>query len=263
MKKSLLSALLLAGLSPALAAIDLGDMAKQVLQQQTQATQGGATTQPQTVLGAGLAESDMAAGLKQALSKGTQYAVSTLGQDGGFLNNPAVKIPMPASLNLLETGLRKIGQGKWADDFIAALNQAAEKAVPEAAAVFSASIEAMSIDDAQQILNGGENAATQYFQTTNTAELQARFLPIVQQATEAAGVTKAYKALQAQSKGLNLGALGGLLGGANPADIDLDAYVTDKSLDGLFKLIAEQEQKIRGQVSARDTDLLKKVFGGS
>lgn len=262
MKQTILSVSLVAlCLSPNLHALDLGDLAKQVL---TQPTQNTGQTQPQTMLGVGLAENDIVAGLKQALSEGTQYAVKTLGQEGGFLNNDVVKIPVPESLGLLETGLRKMGQGKWADDFIAALNQAAENAIPEAAEVFRKSIEAMSIDDAMKILNGGENAATQYFQDTGTTELKARFLPIVKQATEDAGVTKAYKALQAQAKGIDLGALSNLMGGVmSSQNVDLDAYVTDKSLDGLFKMIAEQEQKIRGDAAARGTDLLQKVFGGS
>ena len=260
MKKYLLPALLLACLSPNLHALDLGELAKQVL---TEPKQNTGSAQPQTLLGAGLAESDIVAGLKQALSQGTQYAVKNLGQEGGFLNNAAVKIPVPESLGLLETGLRKIGQGKWVDDFIAALNQAAEKAVPAAAEVFSKSIDSMTIEDATKILNGGESAATRYFQDTGTAELKQRILPIVKQATEDAGVTKAYKALQAQAKGVDLGALSSLMGGAlSPQNIDLDAYVTDKSLEGLFKMIAEQEQKIRGDAAARSTDLLQKVFGG-
>lgn len=260
MKPYLHATLLLACLSPTLHALDLGELAKQVLSTQTQET---GQAQPKSVLGAGLAESDIAAGLKQALRQGTRFAVESLGQEGGFLNNAAVKIPVPESLGLVEAGLRKMGQGKYADDFIAALNQAAEQAVPAAAEVFGKSIESLSIEDARKILNGGDNAATRYFQDSGTAELTQRILPIVRQATEKAGVTHAYKALQAQTKGMDFSALNSLLGGKSPTEVDLDAYITDKSLAGLFTLIAEQEQKIRGDAAARGTDLLKKVFGGA
>lgn len=250
--------------SAAAVAGDLEDAARNlsnslpVSADQSQRSQEGTAA---ATLGVGLGQGEIVAGLKEALSSGTRYAVETLGREGGFLDNPALRIPLPEQLGLIDKGLRQLGQGKWVDDFVTTLNRAAEQAVPEAAEVFAKAIETMSMDDAMKILDGAENAATEYFKGTSLEELKTRLLPIVRQATDKAGVTGAYKALQGQAKGIDLGALSGLLGAADPTRIDLDQYVTDHSLDALFRLIAEQEQKIRGDVVARSTDLLRKVFG--
>jgi hypothetical protein len=200
-----------------------------------------------------LSDEDVVKGLKEALSKGTQQAIANLGKDGGFLNNLDVKIPLPDELAKVEKLMRQLGQDKYADQFVATLNHAAEKAVPEAATLFADSISQMSLADAKTILNGPSDAATQYFRKTSEAKLKERFLPIVKNATDQAGVTAAYKKLMKKA-----GPAAQFLGeGAT----DLDGYVNGKAVDGLFKMIAAEEKNIRENPVARTTDLLKKVFG--
>lgn len=210
------------------------------------------TTTPSTGLSA-LTQNEMVGGLKEALSKGVQKAVAGLGRDDGFLKNLDVKIPIPASLTRVEQALRMAGQDKLADEFIATMNHAAEKAVPEAAAIFGDAITKMSLDDAQAILKGSDDAATQYFRKTSEAQLTEKMLPIVKQATEKTGVTASYKQLMQQA-----GPVTQFMGQSSP---DLDRYVTGKALDGLFKMVAAEEKSIRQNPVARSTDLLKKVFG--
>jgi hypothetical protein len=208
-----------------------------------------------------LSTDQVTAGLKEALAKGVQQAVSTLGKEDGFLSDVSVKIPMPDSLKKVETTLRSLGQEKMADEFVTTMNRAAEQAVPEAAAVLGDSVKQMSIADAKNILTSTNNAATEYFRRTGETNLYARFLPIVKAATEKAGVTSAYKKMSDAASG-ELGGLGGfgrsLLTSHTP---NLDDYVTRKALDGLFLKIGEQEKQIRENPVARTTDLLQKVFG--
>lgn len=209
----------------------------------------------------GLTEVQMVDGLKEALGKGVQDAVASLGHAGGFLDNPEVRIPMPQDLQRVENVLRKLHQDALADEFVTTMNRAAEQAVPQAAGVLGDSVKQMSIADAKSILLGTNNAATQYFRRTSETNLHARFLPIVKAATEKAGVTSSYKRMTDMAGGA-LGGFGGfgesLLGLKAP---DLDDYITSKTLDGLFLKIAEEEKMIRDNPVARTTELLQKVFG--
>ncbi len=202
-----------------------------------------------------LTDEEVIRGLKEALSQGTRRAIGQLGREGGYLNNLNVRIPMPESLHKVEKALRSLGQDRYADEFIAALNHAAERAVPEAATIFGDTLTKMSLADARTILTGPDDAATQYFRKYGEAQLRERFLPIVQQATDQAGVTSAYKKLM-QKAGVFTRHLG-------RDTTDLDAYVTNKALDGLFRMIAEEEKRIRQDPLARSTELLKKVFGAA
>ena len=204
---------------------------------------------------AGLSESDIVDGLKQALTKGTRSAVSLLGKEDGFLANPQVKIPMPDSLKKVEKGLRKIGQDKVADNFVETMNRAAEKAVPEAASIFADSVREMSISDAKEILQGEDDAATQYFRLHSGEKLKGKFLPIVKDATNKVGVTSSYKKLTDK--------LGFLSSYMDTDKLDLDDYVTNKAMDGLFLVVAAEEKKIRENPIERTTDLLKKVFSST
>ena len=211
-----------------------------------------------------LSQDQMVGGLKDALGNGLQHAIATLGHAGGFLTNLDVKIPLPEKLQTVEKTLRALKQDKLADDFVATMNHAAEQAVPEAASVFGDAVKQMTIDDAKTILTGPPDAATQFFRRTTQTNLYARFLPIIQKATARTGATAAYKNMMTKVSGN--GALGGALGGlANNylgADaLDVDAYVTNKTLDGLFKMVAEEEKSIRENPIARTTDLMQKVFG--
>jgi hypothetical protein len=210
-----------------------------------------------------LSQDQVVEGLKEALGKGVQQAVSRLGHDGGFLTNLDVKIPMPEKLRTVEKTLRAIHEDKLADEFVETMNHAAEQAVPEAAGVFGNAIKSMSVADAKAILTGTNNAATQYFRTATETNLFERFLPIVKKATDQTGVTSTYKRLMEKVDGGNsFGGLGSfsrsLLG---PEAVDVDGYVTNKALDGLFKMVADEEKRIRENPVARTTDLLQKVFG--
>jgi hypothetical protein len=204
----------------------------------------------------GFSQEQLAGALKEALGKGVQQAVATLGRPDGFLQDAKVKIPMPESLQKVEKTLRTLRQDKLADEFVTTMNRAAEQAVPEAAGVLGDAVKQMSIADAKGILTGTNNAATQYFRRTSETNLHTRFLPIVKAATEKAGVTSAYKRMAAKASG----GFGGFGAGLLEAP-DLDNYVTRKSLDGLFIKIADQEKQIRENPVARTTDLLQKVFG--
>jgi hypothetical protein len=196
----------------------------------------------------------LTAGLKQALAKGLTNAVASLGRTNGFLTNAAVRIPLPANLAKIETYLRNVGQGDYVDEFVSAMNRAAEKAVPVASDVFVDALAQMTIADAQTLVTStSKTAATDYFRRTTTNQLSAKFLPLVKDATAASGVTKAYKDLMGKSTfAMKLAA------GAN---LDVDNYVTAKSLDGLFTMVAAEEARIRENPQARTTDLLQKVFG--
>jgi len=213
---------------------------------------------------AALSQDQMVQGLKEALRKGVQVAVSDLGRSDGFLTNLDVKIPLPGKLKSVEKALRMVKQEKLADEFVDTMNHAAEQAVPEAASVFSDSIKQMSITDAKNILAGTNNAATEYFRRTTQTNLYAKFLPIVKAATDKAGVTAAYKNMM--NKAGVSSSVSGLLGSTGlvkPEDMDIDAYVTHKAMDGLFTMVAAEEKKIRENPVARTTDLLKQVFGAA
>ncbi|MDD3530784.1 MAG: DUF4197 domain-containing protein [Gallionellaceae bacterium] len=240
--------LALSGLAAPVAAADFKDLLKGWFEPKPAAT----ATTPATAT-AVLSQDEIVRGLKEALSKGAEGAVAKLGKEGGFLNNAAVKIPMPDGLVKVEKTLRKLGQDKYADQFVATMNHAAEKAVPEAAGILAEAIRDMTLEDAQAILKGPEDAATRYFRDKSEARLTERFRPIISQATDQAGVTAAYKKMVGKA-----GAWAGLLGVGNE---DLDGYVTAKSLDGLYKMVAEEEKAIRANPVARTTDLLKRVFG--
>ncbi len=245
---SLLALTLLCMLSSGAHAGWLDDLKKKLGDFQASPTATSAIGTPAT-----LSDEEVARALKEALSRGAQQAVAGLGKEGGYLNNLDVKIPLPEDLQKVDKLLRGFGQGNYADQFVATLNHAAEKAAPEAAAIFAEAISQMSLQDAQAILKGPDDAATQYFRKTSEARLRERFQPIIQAATNEAGVTAAYKRLIDKA-----GPAARLLGtGAS----DLDGHVETRAVDGLFKMIAAEEKRIRQDPLARGTELLKKVFG--
>ena len=213
---------------------------------------------------AGLSNDQMVQGLQAALAKGLQQAIARLGHDGGFLTNLNVKIPMPEKMQKVESALRAMKQEKLADDFVSTMNHAAEQAVPEAGAVFADALKQMTIQDATSILSGANDAATRYFQKNTQTNLYGKFYPIVQKATQKTGVTAAYKKVTETASGSSsLGSFGSAVSGSllGKDSSDIDAYVTNKALEGLFKMVAEEEKHIRENPVARTTDILQKVFG--
>lgn len=206
----------------------------------------------QTAGSSSLSESDIAAGLKEALATGTERSITRIGRMDGFWQNAGLRIPLPESLRKAEKMLRSLGQERMVDEFHLSLNRAAEQAVPQAAGIFGEAIRQMSLTDARGILAGPDDAATAYFRNKTSAALTARFQPVVARATASVGATRRYKDLSAK--------VGRYVSGFQATD--LDAYVTERALAGLFATLAEEEQKIRDNPAARSSELLKKVFGG-
>jgi hypothetical protein len=221
----------------------LGDLANQVIQQ----------TQHNGALGAALSDSDIATGLKQALAKGTKTAVTQLGRTDGFWGNDQLRIPLPRPIEKASGLLQSAGYGPQVEQLHLSINRAAEQAVPLAADVFSQAVQKLTLDDVRAILNGPPDAATQYFKRTTSDELLAKFEPVVARTTSKIGVVRKYNDLLAST-----GPLASMIGGNS----DLDHFVAQKALDGLFLRVADEEKSIRSNPAARTTDLLKKVFGG-
>lgn len=196
---------------------------------------------------------EASSGLKETLTRGAEIAVDQLGKPNGFLGDARVKIPLPDSVRKGEKLMRTLGAGKYADELIETMNHAAELAVVEAKPILVNAVKNMSFSDARAILSGGDDAATQYFKRVTTADLSARFLPIVKQAT--AKVQLADKYNKYAGKAAKFGAI-------DEKDADLDRYVTSKALDGLFLMVAEQEKAIRKDPVSTGSALLKKIFGG-
>jgi len=212
-------------------------------------------------------------GLKEALNNGVAYAVKELGKDNGYLNNSLVKIPLPENLAKAETLIRKAGGDKIADDLINAMNKAATTAAPKTAQIFSKAITDMNLEDAKKILAGDDKAATNYFKTHTSDSLSKTITPIVQTSMEENSVAKYYKIFNDAYKTYGKGLVdnSGVMGYAKSLGVDsylpsssdeeLDGYVTNKAIDGLFTMIAQKEVEIRKDPIAQTSSLLKQVFG--
>ena len=192
------------------------------------------------------------AGLKAALEKGSQAAVSELGRADGFLGNPQVRIPLPESAQRAERLMRRFGMGKYADELVVTLNRAAEAAVPEARQLLVDSVRRMTVQDAKGILTGGETAGTEYFRRTTRDRLHRRFLPIVQKATAKVDLAQQYEQYADKAAAVGL---------VKKEDADLDEYVTQKALDAVYLMVAEEEKKIRKDPVSAGTAIIRKVFG--
>lgn len=191
-------------------------------------------------------------GLKAALEKGAVYAVQTLGRTDGFFGDARVKIPLPESLQSAEQLMRMVGMGRTADELILTMNRAAEAAVPEAKELLVDSVKKMTVQDAKGILTGGDTAGTEYFRRTTQDRLRTRFLPIVKRSTAKVGLAQTYNQYAEQ---------GARFGLVKKEHANLDAYVTEKALDGLYFMIAEEEKKIRRDPVGSASNIIQKVFG--
>jgi hypothetical protein len=201
---------------------------------------------------ADLTNADATNGLKQALNEGSLAAVAKLGAENGFFANPKVKIPLPPTMQRVESAMRIAGMRKQADELVLAMNRAAEAAVPEAKQLLVDAVKKMSVQDAKGILTGGDTAATEYFKRTTEADLSRRFLPIVKKATEKVGLAQQYNSLAGQ---------GAALGLVKDDQATIENYVTKKALDGLYLMIGEQEKAFRQNPMGASSDIVKKVFG--
>ena len=200
----------------------------------------------------GLSRQDATAALRAALEKGSLAAVASLGRTDGFLGNPQVRIPLPESAQRAERLMRRVGMGRYADELVVTMNRAAEQAIPEARALFVQSVKKMTVQDAKGILTGGDTAGTEYFRRTTRGELHKRFLPIVQKATARVDLAQRYD--QYADKAAAVGLL-------DKEDADLDHSVTQKALDGLYFMGAEEEKKIRKDPVSAGSAIVRKVFG--
>lgn len=201
---------------------------------------------------ADLSQADASAGLKAALEKGALAAVGLLGRPGGFLDNPAVRIPLPGYLEDAAKLLRKIGQRKRVDELETSMNRAAEAAIPMAKDLLVGAVRDMSVTDARNILGGGDNSVTTFFAEKTRQPLGEQFLPVVTQATERVGLADKYNRVASRASGLGL---------VKPEDASIQQYVTRKSLDGLYTVIGEEERKIRQDPVGTGSAILRKVFG--
>jgi hypothetical protein len=227
---------------------DLLDKAKEYLDKDSSKPSGRSSPQAGGVRDA----ATVAAGLKEALTIGSQKAVDAVAKQDGYFGNPRIRIPLPENIQKAERTLRKVGLKKQVDEFVLTMNRAAEKAAPAAKGIFVGAVKEMTIPDAVKILRGNDTAATEYFRTKTGDQLYAAFRPTVSKAVMEVGVTRAYQDLVNKARKTKL---------IKDASLDLDHYVTKKALDGLFTMVGEEERKIRKDPVARVTDLLKQVFG--
>lgn len=199
-----------------------------------------------------LTNKDASSGLKAALTQGVGKAIDSLSRTDGFFKNPTVKIPLPDYLKKAEKVMHMFGMGEQSDELVLKMNRAAETAVPEAKALLLSSLKKMSMSDAKNILTGGDDAATQYFKKTTSTDMSAKFLPIVTKATENVQLAKQY------NKFAEMGSKFGLV---NKDNANLEQYVTQKALDGVYVMIAQEEKSIRKDPLGQANSLIKKVFG--
>ena len=269
MKKSILVSTLLLGASLTFA-LDLGSITKSVVD--TVST-SNSTSNASTSTNSNLDNSTVSSGLKEALKTGVNFAVTQLGTNNGYLNNKSAKIPLPNNLSSAETLIRKAGGDKMADDLINSMNTAASKAAPKTAEIFMSAIDKMSLTDAQKILSGGNDAATNYFKANTTESLKKSIAPIIQESMKENQVAGYYDTVNNVYKSTagNLTSNSGVMGMAKSFGVDsyipgnskesLDEFVTSKAIDGLFAMIAQKEAEIRTNPVAQTSSLLKQVFG--
>jgi hypothetical protein len=197
-------------------------------------------------------EKSSAAGIKEALAIGTERAVTSLSRHDGYFANQAVKILMPSSIQKVADVASKLGFGRQVDEFVLSMNRAAEAAAPVASRYFGDAIREMTLDDARALVTGGKTSATDYFRGKTYDKLYAAFKPVVSKKIDEVGATRSYNELMGRYEKVPF---------VGSQSLDLDDYVTNKALDGLFHRVGEEEQLIRSNPAARTTDLLKMIFG--
>jgi hypothetical protein len=199
-----------------------------------------------------LSDKDAVGGLKAALTQAADTAVGELGIENGFFSNPKVKIPLPSTLKKAEKAMHMFGMGDQADELVLRMNRAAEAAVPEAKVLLTDAVKNMSVQDAKDILTGGDDAATQYFKKTTSGPMAEKFLPIVKKATEDVQLAQQYN---------QFAEAGAKFGVVKKDQASLEQYVTQKTLDGVYTMMAAEEKAIRKDPMGQSSTLIKKVFG--
>jgi len=199
-----------------------------------------------------LTSDEIVRGLKEALNVGSNNAAGSASKIDGYFKNPVIKIPFPPEAKEMESKLRAIGMGKQVDDFILTVNRAAEEAAKQSASVFMNAITSMNISDGLSILRGADTAATGYLRKTTGGQLHDKFKPVIKSAIQKVDVTRYWSPLATTYNALPF------VKKVNP---DLEEYITQRALNGLYYLVSQEEMKIRKDPVARVTELLKKVFG--
>lgn len=200
----------------------------------------------------GITNDQAAGGLREALGRGVQAAVAETGRPGGYFENAAIKIVMPPKLGIVEKGLRAGGMGGQVDSFVKSMNEAAEKAAPEAKVIFVSALKQMSIEDAKGIVTGGDTSGTEFFKRKTNAELTEAFRPIIEKQMANVGVNEKFQSLMGSAPKMPF---------MKSPTLDINGYVLQKAIDGLFYMMAQEEKKIRTNPAAQVTPLLKMVFG--
>jgi hypothetical protein len=196
--------------------------------------------------------SEAATGIRAALERGAVSAVELLSRQDGFLGNPQVRIPLPPALEQAAGVLKLMGQQRRVDELVTAMNRAAEAAVPEAKALLLDAVRTMSVQDALDIVRGGDTSVTEFFAGRTRQPLTQRFLPIVTRATEKVSLAQSYNELAGRA---------GAMGLVRAEDANLERHVTTKAVDGLFFMIGEEERRIRRDPVGTGSAILQKVFG--
>lgn len=205
-------------------------------------------------LGSGLSNADINKGLKEALSVGSRNAGDKASKTDGFYKNPQIKIPWPSQARDMKNTLNNMGMKKQVTEFEKQLNRAAEDAAKKAAPIFLAAITSMTINDGLTILRGNNDEATQYLKRTTNAQLTSQFRPVIKESLQRVQITKYWNPLFTRYNKLPM------VKKVNP---NLEEYVTQKAIEGLFKLVAQEELRIRQDPAARISEILRKVFGGN
>ena len=209
----------------------------------------------QSVTGNSAAQSlpvgEIEAGLREALKVGTRNVVKQVGAADGFNKDPAIHIPLPESLQSVQSALGQIGMGGMLDDVELKLNRAAEAAAPKTRKLFVDAIAEMSVDDVKRIYNGPDDAATRYFQGKMTPQLAEAMRPVVDSSLAEVGAIKAYDAAMSQYRGLPF---------VPDVKANLSDHVVNKGMDGIFHYLAIEEARIRKDPAKRTTELLQRVF---
>ena len=199
-----------------------------------------------------LSETDASSGLKGALEAGALAAIRLLGKTDGFLGNDKVRIPLPGYLQDAAKLLKAFGQGKRVDELVMSMNRAAESAVPMATNLLVGAVKSMTVSDAKNILTGGDTSVTNFFADKTREPLSGTFLPVVTRATEKVGLAEKYNRVASRAAGIGL---------VKKEDANIQAYVTRKTLDGLYLMIGEEEKKLRQNPAAATSAIVKRVFG--
>jgi len=199
-----------------------------------------------------LTQAEAGTGLKTALEKGALTAISLLGKPDGFLGNPKVRIGLPGYLEDASKLLKNFGQGKRIDELVMAINRAAESAVPMGKDLLVGAVQSMNVNDAKNILTGGDTSVTTFFADKTRAPLGIKFLPVVNQATEKVGLAGKYNEFAGKAASFGL---------VKKEDANIQQYVTGRTLDGLYLIIGEEERKIRRDPVGSGSAILQKVFG--